>query len=414
MPSAVDVHVKSESASCRELADWLTQLAAHNSGAADAAIKSTSKSESIWQGEASDAFRSQLQVAGRDVDELVDAIQWLARGLRRFADDIDAVRRGMQECVQIAHQAGLSVAGTVIQKPPGSPLSTGPTGAGGDMPGLNPRSEEHEALEDKHDAYRTIEAQADDMRRLERTAHRSLAKCWDGSNGIVDALLSSPQTWISRGFVAAGTAQAAAKGLAANSKSMYAFAEMYRQQSLDPGVAPEVRAQRLEKLLNNAGMDQRAANSNKRLLLGGSSTKAGRYVLGAMAGTLGRTTSSGTMDRVGKLFNVTSVIAATGFTVADISSGKPVAKSVWANFGGLAAGTAASTASAGGMTGGGLLSIGGASVTVGSLGVGFAATTAFNYFQDHDLRDLYRDLGGDGGDRPDDKSDEYRKARHGH
>ena len=82
--------------------------------------------------------------------------------------------------------------------------------------------------------------------------------------------------------------------------------------------------------------------------------------------------------------------------------------------GGLAPGTGASTASAGAITGGGLLSVGSAPITVTTLGIGFAATSAFNYFQDHDLRDLYRDLEGDGGDRPDDESDEYRKARHGH
>ena len=414
MSSAVDVHVKSEPGSCRQLSAWLRKLAAHNRNAADAAVNGAAESEAVWHGRASDAFRSHLRTAVRDVDELVDAIEWLARGLQRFAEDIDAVRRGLQECVQLAREAGLTVTGTVIHKPHGSPLSTAPTGAGGDMPGLNPRSEEQDALEDKHDAYRTIEAQADDMRRLERTAHRSLAKCMDGSNGIVDALLSSPQTWISRGFVAAGTAQAAANGLAANSKSMYAFAEMFKHKSAELDLAPEVRAQRMEAMLQNAGMDERAAKSNRALLLGGGRTKAGAMVLDSMAGTLDRSKSNGTMARVGKLFNVAAVVSAAGFTALNIRDGEPVAKSVWANFGGLAAGTAASTGSAAALTGGGLLSVGSAPITVTTLGIGFAGTTAFNYFQDHDLRDLYRDLSDDGGDRPDDKSDEYRKARHGY
>ena len=413
MSSAVDVHVKSEPGSCRQLSAWLRKLAAHNRSAADAAVNGASESEAVWHGRASDAFRSHLRTAVRDVDELVEAIEWLARGLQRFAEDIDAVRRGLQDCVQLAREAGLTVTGTVIHKPHGSPLSTAPTGAGGDMPGLNPRSEDQDALEDKHDAYRTIEAQADDMRRLERTAHRSLAKCMDGSNGIIDALLSSPQTWISRGFVAAGTAQAAANGLAANSKSMYAFANMYKQQAADLNVSPEVRAQRLESLLKNAGMDERAANSNRALLLGGGRTKAGAMVLDRLAATTGGQRTSN-LARVGKLFNVAAVGSAAAFTATDIWNGKPVAKSVWANFGGLAAGTAASTGSAAALTGGGLLSAGSAPITVTTLGIGFAGTTAFNYFQDHDLRDLYRDLSDDGGDRPDDKSDEYRKARHGY
>lgn len=411
MSSAVDVHVKSEPASCRQLSDWLTKLAAHNRNAADAAVNSAAESKTIWHGPASDAFRSHLRTAVRDVDELVDAVEWLAKGLQRFAEDIDAVQRGLQKCVQIAHRVGLTVIGTVIQKPHGSPLSTAPTGAGGGMPGLNPRSEEQNALEDKHDAYSTIEAKADDMRRLERTAHRSLAKCIEGSNGIVDALLSTPHTWISRGFVAAGTTQAAANGLAANSKSMYAFADTFREKSAH--LDPELRAQRLEAMLKNAGMDERAAKSNRALLLGGSRTKAGKYVLNQLARTAGGQ-GEGNLARVGKLFNVVAVGSAAAFTATDIWDGKPVAKSVWANFGGLAAGTGASTGSAAALTGGGLLSIGSAPVTVTTLGIGFAGATAFNYFQDHDLRDLYRDLADDGGDRPDDKSDEYRKARHGH
>ena len=49
-----------------------------------------------------------------------------------------------------------------------------------------------------------------------------------------------------------------------------------------------------------------------------------------------------------------------------------------------------------------------------SLGIGFAATTAPTYFQDHDARDLYRDLSDDGGNSPTDNSDDHRKARYGH
>jgi len=412
MPGSVDVHVKSDPASCRELADWLRRLGTRHREASDAALKSASDSEAIWHGRAADAFRRHQQRAGKDVDDLVDAIEWLARGLQRFAEDIDAVLRGMHECVHIAHQAGLTVVGESIQEPPGNALTTAPTGAGGDMPGLDPHREEHEAIAEKRETYRSIEAKADDMRRLERTAHRSLAKCMGGSNGIIDALLSTPQTWASRGLVAAGTVQAAANGLKENAENMRKFAYMYQHQST--GVSPEVRAQRLEKLFENVGLDEKAARSNSRLLIGGGETKAGKYVFDTLSGTLGKTSSDKAMSRVGKLFNVTSVVASAGFTIADIWSGKPVAKTVWANFGGLAAGTLGSTASAGALTGGGLLSVGSAPVTVTTLGIGFAATSAFNYFQDHDLRDLHRDLADDDGDRADDESDEYRKARYGY
>ena len=84
MPGSVDVHVKSDPASCRELADWLRRLGTRHREASDAALKSASDSEAIWHGRAADAFRRHQQRAGKDVDDLVDAIEWLARGRGRL------------------------------------------------------------------------------------------------------------------------------------------------------------------------------------------------------------------------------------------------------------------------------------------------------------------------------------------
>lgn len=167
-------------------------------------------------------------------------------------------------------------------------------------------------------------------------------------------------------------------------------------------------------MLSNAGMDDAAAESNSRLLFGGPKTKAGTFVTNMLSGTLSSNKRTSALNRTGKLFNVVSALVSTELTVADIANGEPVKKSIRTNLGGLAAGTAASTGYSAAVTQGGLLSVGGATVSVGSLGVGFAATTAFTYFQDHDMRDLYRDLSDDGGNSPTDNSDEYRKARFGH
>ncbi|MHA6802800.1 hypothetical protein [Salinifilum ghardaiensis] len=411
--SSVDVHVKSEPSSCRELASWLRMLAANDRAAADAAFKSSSSSEGIWEGQAADAFRTQQYKAGRDIDELVEGIEWVVRGLEQFADDIDTVRAGMQQCVQMAHDAGLTVTGSVIHEPEdGSPTTGAPTGMGGDMPGLDPHSAERSALEEKHKAYQAILASVDDKRRLERTAHRSLADALDGGNSIVETVTANPQTWISRGLISAGTFRAAETGLAANAESMRNFADEFARLSADSTMPAEARNARMQTLLTNTGMEDQAATSNRRMLLGGSRTKAGAYVLDRLSANMGGQKST-RLAKVGKLFNVTAGLTAVGFTAQDIMNGEPIGKSVRVNMGGYAIGTAGGSAATWAATSGGALSVASAPVTALGLGVGFATATAYTYFQDHDLRDLGRDLGGDRGDGPNDNTDEYRKARIG-
>ena len=406
MSGAIDVHVKSDPDSCRALAGWLKQLAAKDEAAAGAAIRTSGASETIWTGEAGENFRNQLRRASRDVDELVEGIEWLARGLDRFADDIQSVRSGMQHCVEMAHEAGLAVNGTAIQEPAGG-ADDGAFLAGPDDP-------QHMAIAAKHNAYWSIQKSVEDLRNQERTAHRSLLKCINGGNGIADSLLSNPQTWISRFFVSVGTVRAAANGLSENADSQRAFAEKFAQLSEDSTIPAAQREQTTHRLLANAGMDDAAADSNSRLLLGGANTKAGSYIADTLSGTLAPRNEKSSLPRTGKLFNIAAFGSAAIFTITDIANGKPLAKSAWVNFGGLTAGTAASSGFSAAATQGGLLSVASAPITLASLGVGFTATSAFNYFQDHDMRDLYRDLSDDGGNSATDNSDEYRKARYGH
>lgn len=224
---------------------------------------------------------------------------------------------------------------------------------------------------------------------------------------------ANPQTWISRGLISAGTFRAAESGLAANAENMRRFVDEFDRLAADSTLPAEARNARMQSLLTNAGMEEQAAKSNSRMLLGGSQTKAGMAVLdmlGATAGSKGQ----GRMANFGKLFNVTAGLTAVGFTATDIMNGEPIGKSVRVNMGGFVVGTAAGSAATWTGTGGGALSVASAPVTGLGLGVGFAATTAYTYFQDHDLRDLGRDLGGDRGDSPNDNSDEHRKARFGH
>lgn len=404
----IDVLVKADPASCRQAAAYLKRLAQALDEAASSALKASSVSESFWEGEAADTFREQIFRRGRDVDELVRAADRAGSGLDFFADEIDTVRQRMNQCLQTAREAGLTVTGTLIHQPPGDASDTAPQGAGGDMPGLDPNAGAHAEAKRKLDAFREIEATVDEERRRERTAHKSLLKAMDGSNTVVDTVADT-QTWIARSLSYAGTAHGTATTLAQNATSELKFASDYARWSADSTLPAAVREAHMERLLANAGMDARAANSNARLLAYGGWTRAGDLVFSRLTPTLGGS-KEGQLRSVGKAFSVVGVVAAAWFTGKDILAGKPIGKSIWVNFGGLGASTAVSTgaeavAAAAGATGGPVTAIG--------LGAGFAAATAWSYFQDNDLHDLYRDLSGDHIDSPNDNSDEYRKARFG-
>ncbi|GAA2784931.1 hypothetical protein [Saccharopolyspora taberi] len=409
--ATIDVNVKADPVSCRELASWLKTLSQANHDGATAVLKAVSSSESFWHGQASDTFRDQMSRSAREIDDLVQAIDRAASGVELFADDIETVRQRMTQCLQIAHDAGLAVIGSSIQKPPGGPADTASEGASGDMPGLDPKRAEHAAAERKLEAWREIESTADDARRYERTAHRSLLKALDASNTVIAAITATPLTWISRGLAYAGTAHGAATTLAQNAESMRSFAENFQRWAADSTMPASLRESNLRQLLLNAGMDQRAADSNARLLGNTGRTAAGDLLLKRLTTSLaGTSTKEGVFRNTARAFSVVGVAAAGIFTGLDIAAGKPVGKAIAVNFGALGASTAAGAGASALMAGAGAA---GAPVTLTGLGVGFAAATAWTYFQENDLRDLYRDLGGDGIDSPDDNSDEYRKGRFG-
>ncbi|CAM00079.1 hypothetical protein SACE_0738 [Saccharopolyspora erythraea NRRL 2338] len=275
---------------------------------------------------------------------------------------------------------------------------------------MDPLARAHEELEAKRDAYREIQAIADDERDRERTAHRTLLKA---INGIIDALLADPKTWLLRGLVAAGTAHGTHATLAENAAKMEDFARNFERLSADSTMSASAREARLATLMANVGVDRRAAEGNAKLLLGGGQTKAGEAVLKQLARITGDwADSKKPATGMAKLFNLVGVVGTGFFTVQDIAQGKPVAKDIWANFGGLGFSTAVSSAAVAG-SGGAVGAATTAPITALGPGVGFADSATWTYFQDHDLRDLYRDMGGDGGNSPADQTDEHRKARHG-
>lgn len=406
--NVVDINVKADPSSCRELAQWLSQLTKAVREAADAAKKAYSSATSFWEGEAGEAFRSKVLKQMQDADEVADGIDRARSGLELFADDIDTVCQRMRNALEHAHEAGLTVTGTLIHRPPGDVSQQVGNGSPGGMTGLDPHRTEHAAAKAKLDAYDEIETTVHGERKRERTAHRSLSKALEGSNTLIDAVANAT-TWIGRGFVYAGTAHGKATTLAQNAESMKTFAENYRTLSANTALSAGAREKNLEALFANAGMEKRAADSNARLLGNLGKTRAGEFVMRRLSGTAGgeRNTRA---NSIGRAFSGAAVVAATWTTATEVTEGKPIGKSVWTNFGALGVATGAGTAAEAAATAAGAS---GGPITATGLGVGFLASTAWSYFQENDLQDLYRDLDGDHIDNPNDKSDEYRKARYG-
>lgn len=407
--SAVDVNVKADPGSCRELASWLGRLSQANQEASAALLDAGSSAADFWEGEAADAFTGQMNKRGNDTWTLRDAVDNTRSALELFADDIETVRKDMDQALRLAREEELLITGTVIHQPPGNPTAGAAKGAGGGMPGLDSKSEMKAESERKHDAFREIGSLVWQARGYERTAHRSLSKSLDGTNELLSAIAADRETWISRGFIFVGTAHGAATTLAQSAESMRTFATEFTSLSTDTSMPVAQREARLQAMFTNADMKEGAANSNARLLGGLGKTRAGEFVLKPVSKTLGGE-GGGRRNTVGRAFIGTSVAAAVGFVGEDIAHGKPIGKSLSVNFGGLGAGVAASSATEVGLVAAGAS---GGPVTAAGLGVGFAATTAWGYFQDNSLRDFYRDLGGDGIDSPYDNSDEHRKARFG-
>ena len=406
--SVLDVNVKADHVSCRELADWIGHLQQAVKNTAAAVSKTGSTAQSFWEGVASDAFVTQMTRRTRDIDDLGDAIARAHSGLVQFADDIDTIRRRMNDLLQEAHEEGLTVTGTLIHRPPGNALDMMPQGAGGSMPGLETKSMDHKRAQHKLEEFGQLSTRLDELRRYERTAHRSLAQALENTNTVISAV-SDPNTWIGRSLVFATTAHGASKKFSEHAIEMSKFVQNSAVWSSDGTVPAAVREQRIHGMLSNMGMSQQASDSNAKLLLNVGKTRAGDFVLKRLSGSVGGKSNT-RVNAVGRAFSWSAVGVAAATTGIDIKQGKPILKSVWTNFSSLGVSTAASSATETGMMAAGAS---GGPVTAAGLGVGFAAATGWSYFQDNDLQDAYRDLGGGDIDTPDNHSNAQRKARFG-
>lgn len=180
----LNTEVKGNPDSCRAVAKWLADLSKALHGAGDSLYRARSESESIWQGQAGDAFRSSVDPKAKDTDELSQRAASLSQGLVAFAGNLDGVLHLMGQARSVAAQAGLVVTPTAIEPPgPGPAPAAAPTQPpAGSSPGA---TDEYRAAmrsyaaafsdhENKVKAYNEANSTVDEARERERDAHREL------------------------------------------------------------------------------------------------------------------------------------------------------------------------------------------------------------------------------------------------
>ncbi|MGH3940877.1 MAG: WXG100 family type VII secretion target [Pseudonocardiaceae bacterium] len=125
MAGELNTEVKSDPASCRATAAWLSRLTPGVAEAGDAIHGARSASESCWQGAAAEAFRDSLNPIRKDSDELAAISDRVRQALEIFADEIDTVRARLRQAREVAVAARLIVTPTAIL-PPGPSPDTAP------------------------------------------------------------------------------------------------------------------------------------------------------------------------------------------------------------------------------------------------------------------------------------------------
>lgn len=386
--TAINTAILAEPDSCRDGVRYLTKLAEANQAAGAALSRARSESESDWAGAASEAFRDQAAQATRAADEVERIAHKVSRALTSFADNIATCKSRMNSALEVAREGGLVVRGTWIEKPIGDPTQAAPQGMGSpSLPGLDPAHQKHEALERRLDAWDEAEGLVQWARRLENTAHEELNAALDDANALVASLVKG-STWLGNSVAVVGALHGAAKKLQGMAAERLRFVETFSRLSADSAMPAATRQAHLTKLMTSIGITEQQAASNARALGNLGETRVGNILFNPLTKTFGGT-KPGVLRSAGRAAPVAGFVLTgveTGRQI--IMDGKPVGKTIRANFepygAGLLAGggTAAALAFSGLATGG---------ATVVGVGVGSAVAWGYGYAQENTWQDFQHD-----------------------
>jgi hypothetical protein len=238
----LDTRVLGEPATARQSADWLSRLLGAMHGATDACMTTRTQSESVWEGPAGAALRSDLSDTVDGANTLIGHTDEFRQGLLTFADRLDVVRAKMYDAHSKAVAAGLKV--TVVQIYPPAPIPPGPPLGNGTSPqspaDAQRMAAEHDvAMDQYHAAIDDWNRQAPvyndcctivlEARELEKTAHDDLDRLATGIDGWVKSLKKISAMALSTGLDAIKGSQEAINDLTRLSVELSDSAEVFNK-----------------------------------------------------------------------------------------------------------------------------------------------------------------------------------------
>jgi len=174
---SIDTEIEGSPSSVKGVATWLRQtLATALDDAAEAASTARTSALGSWDGEAGDEFLDVARRLRAGGDDLAGAARDMAGDLDEFATSLTTCQSDMADVRSTAREAGLTVAGFVVQHPGDGPARPPEhfEGTEAEVAAHDQRVAEYNAHQDKLTAYAAAQTEASRVDRVYETACRSL------------------------------------------------------------------------------------------------------------------------------------------------------------------------------------------------------------------------------------------------
>ena len=246
----INIEVVGDSESCRTSAAWLRTLAKGMGDLASTFARTGGQSESFWHGAASDAFRGSMSNARSNASQVEEVASTSAQALSGFAEDLDTVKRRIDQAKQVAAGAGLTVTDKEIQPPDAGP------GAGPQTPPGNAspqQLQEHDQAVQQHNAavaahhakvaaFNEVSGTVSEARGKERAAHDALQAATKKQDETLGALKTYGTMALTKSVALVGGLTSASKTLLESSEKNQALATLATALRASPTLPAEADA----------------------------------------------------------------------------------------------------------------------------------------------------------------------------
>lgn len=370
----IDLRVAGDVDSCRATASQLRRLSEGITHGGTAFHTARSESESLWTGQAGDAFRGRLQPIGKSTDDIADHTNTAGVALDSFADDLSTVKSRMNQARGIATGAGLTVNGDNIEEPKAPATDTGMSGATGApaAPVTPSGSQAQGDYQRQQQAYRQAQQTVSDARTIEQNAHNALEPKMSAWKTMAEDA-ADQWYWLAAntGTGVVGTAISKADKWGQKAATRTEQAQIWRKVASeleDPYDISRTAAQAgvYEK---DVAKFQKLFKSNSKLTAGLRGYKIGDFL---SLNTKELFNLGGKLGKIGERIPVIGAGLAIGQTAYDIATDKDksagsIGKHVGSDIGGFMVGTAATE---GTLALAGTVGLAGGPVTLAAVGVG--------------------------------------------